>query len=142
MFSLEKLFQKFSNNHTPRWVVLLIDLMLCAFSYVFITFIILNFSFLPFGYGWLIETLCVVMLFKILAFALTRMYQGLVRYTSINDALRILAAAFISSSCILAFDFLVYFTTDGYEFYIPIRIIVLDFLVCLVSLSSSRVAYK
>ncbi len=142
MFSLEKLFLKFSTNHTPRWVVLLIDVLLCAFSYVFITFIILNFSFEPHGTGWLLETLVVVLFFKIVAFALTRMYQGLVRYTSISDAIRILAAVFISSSSILAFDFVVYFVSENPELYIPISIILLDFFITLVALGSSRVAYK
>lgn len=142
MFSLEKTFLRFSTNHTPRWVVFLIDVLLCAFSYVFIAFIILNFTFEPYGTLWLFQTLGIVLLFKIIAFALTRMYQGLVRYTSINDAIRILTATFISSSGIVAWDFTIYFLRDSPEFYIPLSIILLDFFVCLVALSSSRVAYK
>jgi FlaA1/EpsC-like NDP-sugar epimerase len=142
MFSLEKIFLKFSYNHTPRWVVFFIDVLLCAFSYIFITYISLNFSFEPYGTTWLIESLAVVLLFKILAFALTRMYKSLVRYTSVSDAIRILFAAFISSSCILTFDFVHYFYTNAHQFYIPIRIILLDFFICLVALSSSRVTYK
>ncbi len=70
------------------------------------------------------------------------MYQGLVRYTSISDAIRILAAVFISSSSILAFDFVVYFVSENPELYIPISIILLDFFITLVALAFSRVAYK
>ena len=142
MLSVEKLFIRLSSNHTPRWVIFLIDVLLCAFSYVFITYIVLNFSLEPYGFDWLIETLCVVLLFKVFSFALTQVYQGMVRYTSVSDAIRILAAASISSLCVLAFDFIIYFLNGRFEFYIPIRIIVLDFFVCLVALSASRVAYK
>ncbi len=142
MLSVEKIFIKLSSNHTPRWVIFLIDVLLCAFSYVFITYIVLNFSLQPFGADWLIETLCVILLFKVFSFILTQVYQGMVRYTSVSDAIRILGAVSISSLSILAFDFMLYFLNGRYEFYIPIRIVVLDFFVCLVALSSSRVAYK
>ncbi len=142
MLSIEKIFLKLSSDHTPRWVVLLIDVALCAFSYVFIAFVILDFTFEPYGTAWLFKTLSMVLFFKIAAFVLTRVYQGLVRYTSVSDAIRIFNASLISSLSVLAFDFFLYFFEKSTEFYIPLSILLLDFFMCLVVLSSSRIVYK
>ncbi len=142
MSSLEKLFLKLSFNHTPRWVVLLIDIFLCAFSYIFISFVVLDFSFEPYGVVWLIESLLAILIFRIVAFFLTRIYQSLIRYTSISDAIRILSAVFISSASLLAFDFILYYSSNDKQFYIPLSIIVLDFFICLLALSSFRLGYK
>lgn len=142
MGSLEKLFLKLSFNHTPRWVVLLIDIFLCTFSYIFISFVVLDFSFEPYGVVWLIESLLAIITFRIVAFFLTRIYQSIVRYTSISDAIRILSAVFISSASLLAFDFILYYSSNDKQFYIPLSIIVLDFFICLLALSSFRLGYK
>ncbi|MCX6189532.1 MAG: nucleoside-diphosphate sugar epimerase/dehydratase [Bacteroidetes bacterium] len=142
MSSLEKLFLKLSFNHTPRGVVLLIDIFLCAFSYIFISFVVLDFSFEPYGVVWLIESLLAILTFRIVAFFLTRIYQSLVRYTGISDAIRILSAVFISSASLLAFDFILYYSSSDKQFYIPLSIIVLDFFICLLALSSFRLGYK
>ena len=66
MFSFEKLFLKYSYNHTPRWVVLFLDLMLCAFSYVFITFIILNLRKVNIDVWELVASKSIRLIFKIL----------------------------------------------------------------------------
>jgi FlaA1/EpsC-like NDP-sugar epimerase len=142
MITFERLFLKFTTNNTPRWVVFCIDVAMCAVTYLFVTLLILNFSFNHREVAWLLTSLTVTLFFRAFAFSLTHVHQSMVRYTSANDAIRILAAVLISSLCILAFDFIIYYLYNNNEFFIPIRIIVLDFIVSLLALSSSRITYK
>ncbi|MGB4081141.1 MAG: polysaccharide biosynthesis protein, partial [Bacteroidia bacterium] len=76
-----------TRNNTPRWVVLIIDLIIsgmsfgfaCILTEVFIKSLELQlFNFL--------RPLLIILFARLIAFRITRSYSGIVRYTSTQDA--------------------------------------------------------
>lgn len=140
LLSLERVFLKIASSHIPRFVILIVDALICAITYLFVSSLIFNFSY-P-SMEWLFVSLSIVLVFRIASFRLTRMHRSLIRYTSTNDAARVLLTVFISSLGIMALDFGWYYFTKNEWFYIPVRIVILDFFLSFLALSSSRIAYK
>src|ERR1035437_3638515 len=74
----------------PRWIIFLIDLLICLFSLVLAYLLRFNFASIP---QVEIDTFPLVFPFVIgtraLSFILARTYKGIVRYTSSKDAQRI-----------------------------------------------------
>jgi len=129
------------SRHTPRWIVFNIDLMVVAFSFVFSYSIIRNLSFETFTVNELLVPLMMMLLLKALAIIVTKSYKGIVKYTSIQDATRIFIAMTLST-----FAFVVlrrYMQSQHDILLVAIRsIIIMDYLICLVALTSLRVGYK
>lgn len=133
---------RFTKKNTPRWVILLIDVFIACFSFVFVSFLRFNFSFEPQGIPWLLKATALVALTRLLSFVITGTYRGVIRYTSTQDAVRIFFAISISTLLLLSINFLQYFTSEDSELIIPLSILILDFIVCLSILASARILFK
>ncbi len=129
------------SRHTPRWIVFNIDLMVVAFSFVFSYSIIRNLSFETFTVNELLVPLMMMLLLKALAIIVTKSYKGIVKYTSIQDATRIFIAMTLST---FAFVVLRRYMQSQHDILLVARrsIIIMDYLICLVALTSLRVGYK
>lgn len=129
------------SRHTPRWIVFNIDLMVVAFSFVFSYSIIRNLQFETFTLNELLVPLMLMLLIKALAIIVTKSYKGIVKYTSIQDATRIFIAMSMST---FAFVLLRRYLQAQFDVLIVARrsIIIMDYLICLVALTSLRVCYK
>lgn len=129
------------SRHTPRWIVFNIDLMVVAFSFVFSYSIIRNLQFETFTLNELLVPLMLMLLIKALAIIVTKSYKGIVKYTSIQDATRIFIAMTMST---FAFVLLRRYLQAQFDVLIVARrsIIIMDYLICLVALTSLRVCYK
>ncbi len=128
-------------RHTPRWVVFNIDLVVVAISFVFSYSIIRNPQFETFTMDELLMPLMMMLLLKALAIVVTRSYKGIVKYTSIQDATRIFIAMTIST---FAFVIIRRYMQSQHDLLIVARrsIIIMDYLICLVALTSLRIGYK
>ena len=130
------------SRHTPRWIVFNIDLMVVAFSFVFSYSIIRNLSFETFTVNELLVPLMMMLLLKALAIVVTKSYKGIVKYTSIQDATRIFIA--MTTEHVRFREYFDVTCSRNTTFYLlPERsIIIMDYLICLVALTSLRVGYK
>jgi len=81
-----------------------------------------------------------VLIIRFVSFYFTKTYAGIVRYTGTQDAVRIFIAL-TSGTIVLIIANLANFIASG-EVMIPSSIIIIDYLVCMIAMTSSRLAYK
>jgi FlaA1/EpsC-like NDP-sugar epimerase len=136
-----KLLNFFWKNNIPRWSILLIDMLVCAFSLTLAFFLRFNFASIPeyelrsfpTAYG-------IVLSVRLLSFLISRVYKGVVRYTGSRDATRIFFVIVCSSALIIGINFIYRAFTGVY--FIPHSVIVIDALCTLFIMISSRLAVK
>jgi FlaA1/EpsC-like NDP-sugar epimerase len=138
---MAKLLGLFWKYNLPRWSILIIDLVICAFSLTLAFFLRFNFKDippedlknLPYDYAILLTV-------RALSFFISKTYKGVVRYTGSRDAIRILAVVILGSLFMFVVNAITYFALD--YFIIPTAIIIIDALVTLFIMISSRLAVK
>ena len=129
-------------KNTPRWVIFLIDIAVCLFS-IFLSYLLrFNFSIpdselIPMLY----YVLPIIMVVRSISFLMSRIYAGIVRYTSSKDAERIFLVVFFGSIVHVAINGISYYFYN-HIFIIPFSIIILDFLITVFSLTFSRLLVK
>jgi len=136
------LFQMlFSKLNIPRWLILVIDLMICAFSVVLAYMLRFNFDLPAKDSHALPMVLVYVVVIRLISFLVARTYAGIIQYTSTSDAVRIAIVTIIGS--------LIFVGTDQISFYffgrinfIPYSIIIIDFITTSLLLTSFRILVK
>lgn len=138
MYGLFKLFWQYN---LPRWSILIIDILICAFA-LGLAFV-LRFDFdsipandarnLPYDFA-------VVLCIRLVSFAISKTYKGVVRYTSSRDTVRIFVVVLAGSVLVFILNIISLFNL-GYYF-IPNSVIIIDGLVSLFLMISSRLAVK
>ncbi len=138
---MSRILSFFWKYNLPRWSILIIDLIICAFSLTLAFFLRFNFENIPdtdlknlkYDYALLLGI-------RAISFIISKTYKGVVRYTGSRDSLRILAVVILGSILMFVANVVTYFTI-GY-FIIPTAIIIIDALVTLFVMISSRLAVK
>jgi FlaA1/EpsC-like NDP-sugar epimerase len=139
------MIQKFITNNAQRyaskWLVLFIDLITVAFSFILSYLIRFNLT-LNFEVEKLIMQLPLVIGAALVSFLIVGSYKGVVRHTGVRDVYNIFNAICLSSIMVIfivianrQFGFLPQFT-------IPISIIIVNSLIGFISLTSSRYIFK
>ena len=130
-----------TRNNTPRWVVLIIDLIIsgmsfgfaCLLTQVFIKSLELQlFNFL--------RPLLIILFVRLIAFRITRSYTGIVRYTSTQDAVRIFLAIALSTAILLTGELIFEFISI-YPLIDP-ALIIIDGLISISALTGFRIVFK
>ncbi len=130
-----------TRNNTPRWVVLIIDLIIsgmsfgfaCLLTQVFIKSLELQlFNFL--------RPLLIILFVRLIAFRITRSYTGIVRYTSTQDAVRIFLAIALSTAILLTGELI--FEFNSIHTFINPAVIIIDGLIALAALTGFRILFK
>jgi len=139
MFNVFRLFWSYN---LPRWSILFIDTIVCAFALTIAVFLRFNYDEipeadlknLPLNYA-------VVLSVRFLSFLLSKTYKGVVRYTSSKDATRIFAVV-LSGSLFIYLTNVLHFFTVSRTYYIPNSVVIIDALVTLFIMISSRLGVK
>jgi FlaA1/EpsC-like NDP-sugar epimerase len=126
----------------PRWSILIIDIIICVFSLTLAFFLRFDFDNipeadlknLPYDYAILIAIRSVTFFFS-------KTYKGVVRYTSSRDAMRIFGIVILGSILMFIANIISLYFVQGYYF-IPNSVIIIDTLVTLFLMISSRLAVK
>jgi FlaA1/EpsC-like NDP-sugar epimerase len=127
-------------GNTPRWIVFSLDVFTAAVSILLAYLLRFNFhipepdlSFFPYVF-------CFVVTFRAISFYLGKTYQGIIRYTSFDDARRIFTVIFFGS---LSFGIVNAFSFNAItKFVIPFSIIIIDFMTTIFTMVSLRVLFK
>lgn len=127
-------------KHTPRWIVFLIDLVICLFSISFAFFIRFEFRFSQEHFQSLLNVVPVVIFIRAISFFIFRSYAGLIRYTSAKDTERIFMVVTAGSM----FLFIGNFTYFHYQniFFIPNSILAIDYIATAFIMIGSRLVVK
>ncbi len=126
-------------KHTPRWIVFLIDLIICLFSLSIAYYVRFEFRIGESELEALKLAVPILLFIRAVTFLIFRTFAGLIRYTSAKDAERIFIVV-TAGSLLLFVANLVYFKSFGT--YIPNSILVIDFFATSIILIGSRLAVK
>ena len=130
----------FIQRYVPRWAVLLIDLTISLCSLFFSYYLRFNFE-IPADYiSSLVYVIPIFATIRLISFLITKIYAGIVRFTSSKDALRIISTIFMGSSFLLIFNIIYYVFTKIY--FIPYSIIIIDAAISISALIILRFTVK
>jgi len=132
---------QFPKSYTPRWIVFLIDLFICAASISAAFLLRFNFE-IPEEY---IEALSFiipfVLFFRSITFLIFKTYAGIIRYSGAKDTERIFLVAISGSLVFVLMNVINYFLISG-SYIIPFSVIIIDFLLTVFLMASFRLATK
>jgi FlaA1/EpsC-like NDP-sugar epimerase len=139
---MHKILDYFWKYNLPRWSILIIDLLICTFSLTLAFFLRFNFKSIPQSeldnFPLIYSVLLSVRLF---AFIISKIYKGVVRYTGARDATRIFVIILSSSFFLFIINIFTRQILLGY-YLIPHSVIIIDALVTIFIMVSSRLAIK
>ena len=137
---LHILFAKTSN--VPRWVIFIIDIGICAFSFVLAVILRHSFHYNDTTFMDIVLVLPVVLLIKSVFMMYLRLYSGIIRHTSVQDGINVLYSSIFSSVglYIISFFYKSFIVKD--YLIIPVSVIILDFIISAFFLSAFRIFVK
>ncbi len=139
---MHKILEYFWKYNLPRWSILIIDLIICAFSLTLAFFLRFNFKEIPVeDFKNLPYDYIILLGIRAVSFFISKTYKGVVRYTGSSDAMRIFKVVVIGSFLLVLVNFITFYILLGY-YIIPTAIIIIDALVTLFLMISSRLAIK
>ena len=95
---LNRIYLFIKNKKTvPRWIIFFLDLSICAFSLVFAFLLRFNMDWNQMFEHGLIIPLTAITVLNIIFFTILRTSEGIIRLSSINEALRCVSAVFASA---------------------------------------------
>lgn len=127
-------------KHTPRWIVFLIDLLICTFSLCFAYYVRFEFKFGEAQIEALKLSIPILLFIRALTFIIFRSYAGLIRYTSAKDTERIFIVATVGTILLVISNFIYLYTNSA--FIIPNSILIIDYFATSIILIGSRLIVK
>ncbi|MCM4167353.1 UDP-N-acetyl-alpha-D-glucosamine C6 dehydratase [Arenibacter antarcticus] len=129
------------HKYTSKWIVLAIDLMMIAITFVFSYIIRFNLT-LDFEIDMLLLQLPIIMVIGLLSFLITGSYKGVIRHTGVRDVYNIFNAICLTS-IITIFMVVLNREVDYMEkFTVPLSIIIIHSLLAFMALCASRYIFK
>ncbi|MFM6915124.1 MAG: polysaccharide biosynthesis protein [Aquirufa sp.] len=124
--------RKYSNRFLSRWLVLVFDLIIVIFSFSIATLLRMNFQLTEIDFSVFASQLIFVLGLRLLAFLYFQSYAGIIRHTSIEDAILILKAVFAGSFGAVLVSAVIR-NSLGFEhvFNLSASILIIDFFICL-----------
>lgn len=130
-----------SRKHfAPRWIVFLIDLILCAFAILAAVFITANLN--KFIFDWhILAGFCFIILgVRLISFIVFRTYSGIIRYTSTQDIFRIFSCLTVGLFVLVIIDGILYVVSPFLA--TPVAFLLVEYTMLLTSMVSSRLIFK
>jgi len=131
-----KLFEK----NTPRWIVFSIDLSICLGSLFLAYLVRFNFSIPAVEIELWKFAIPTVIGIRIISFFYSRIYQGIIRYTSTADAQRVFYTITAGSIAMALANIVSYFLIGFYL--VPYSIIIIDYFTTVFLLTAFRILVK
>jgi FlaA1/EpsC-like NDP-sugar epimerase len=124
----------------PRWIIILIDLIIVFFSSLLAFLLRFNFDYSRLDSFEVNKGILIFTFFCFASSLLTKSYAGIVRYTGIQDAGRILGTIFMGALLTLITNY-IFFELNG-KYLIPVSVIIIAFLCAVLLLFSYRLFVK
>lgn len=132
---------QFPVRHVPRWIIFLIDTTLVMLA-LFVAYMLrFEFTIPPVEVGPLIFAFPIYMIIRITSFMITGIYNGIIRYSSTEDSLRVLSTVIGGSLIMAIFNPLKYYYWDQ-AYFLPYTIIILDAVLASIFLIVFRLSAK
>ena len=135
--------RRYSNRFLSRWLVLAIDVIITIFSFLVATALRLNFRYEELHLDVFVYHFVFLLTIRFITFLYFKTYSGIIRHTSIEDAVLILKTIFTGTLVAAIISLTIrYFLQVETLIYVPISILVIDFFICLFLLVSLRFMVK
>jgi len=128
-------------KHTPRWLILFIDLVISVFSIIFAFLLRFNFDLQDDYLKTIQYVVLYVLIIRLGFFLIAKTYAGIIRYTGSRDTLRILLVVVYSNTFYAIFN-LIAFSVFEKTYIIPFSIIFIDFFISIFLLTGFRLFVK
>ncbi len=135
----QTMYRKYFN--LPRWLIFLIDIVICVFSLVLAYLLRFNFSIPEKDMILLPKALAFGVIVRTVSFLIAKTYAGIIKYTSTDDALRIVFVTVIGSLVFVVTNIITFYFVGQFNF-IPYSIIIIDFITLTFALISFRLIVK
>ncbi|MDH4460534.1 MAG: nucleoside-diphosphate sugar epimerase/dehydratase [Flectobacillus sp.] len=135
--------RKYSNQFVSRWLILCVDITITIFAFYLACLLRYNFNIVTINWSFLKYHVLFLLYVRAGCFFYFRSYTGIIRHTSIEDAILLFKVTTLSTlvaSCISLF--IRYIGAANSIFYIPISILCIDYFICLFLLIASRFLVK
>ena len=143
---IEKIFRSVIDSYHHRFLsrrlILVIDLVIVAFSFVGAAILRFNFDLSDINWAAYRYYLLFLLLVRWGFFAALRSYHGIVRHTSLEDAGLIFQTVTASSLTVVLLSNLAAYLSENQVLYIPISVLVIEYLICLFLMIVSRFFVK
>lgn len=131
--------------NTPRWVIILMDLVLSFFALVFAYLIRFDLkadeALIKQEWSILSKSIGIYFFVKFIVFYIFKIHKGLVRHTSTEDIRRIFLAVLTCSAIFLGLGIIRVLFFDGF-FLFPTSVLIMEFLASFVFMIGSRFSIK
>jgi len=129
----------FSKKYAPRWIVLIIDIFICTASIIIAYLLRFNFE-IPENekVGELTQIVQLVVGVRIVSFLIFKTFAGIIRYTGLNDARRIIITTATGSIVISLINVVCYYGGLTAAFIVPMSIVIIEFLTTMFFMISLR----
>ncbi len=128
-------------RNMPRWVIFFIDMGICLFSLVLAYLVRFNFSIPQLAIDDFPLVFALVLGIRAISFYISKIYQGIVKYTSSKDSQRIFIVISIGSLIYVIINLISSNFING-KFPIPFSIIIIDYMATTFLMISLRVMFK
>jgi len=127
-------------KHTPRWIIFLIDLMICATSIIIAYTLRFDFKLGDSIIENLKISIPIVLYLRASTFIVFKTYAGLIRYTSVKDTERIIIVVSVGSAILVIINLINLYISK--TVLIPNSILAIDYFVTSIALIASRFVVK
>ena len=128
-------------DNTPRWIIFIIDILICTFSVITAYLLRFNFTIPASEMASLPSVLIAIIVIRIISFVITKTYAGIIRYSNTKDAVRIFLVVTAGSISFIFVNLITYYTINK-TFLIPFSIIIIDYLFSVFVLNAFRIIVK
>jgi len=125
----------------PRWVIFIIDLKICLFSLILAYLVRFNFAIPEATIKDFPIVFLVVLGLRAISFYISKIYQGIIKYTSSKDSQRIFSVITIGSLIFVIINIISSNFING-KYLIPFSIIIIDYMATTFIMISLRVMFK
>jgi FlaA1/EpsC-like NDP-sugar epimerase len=139
----QNLLNKYSNTFVSRWLILCVDIAITLFSISCAYFLRYNFDTASVDWNLAKYHILFLLYIRTGCFFYFRSYTGIIRHTSIEDAMLLFKVISLSSAIAGVLSLFVRYW-GGVEtlYYVPISILCIDYFICLFLLVTSRFLVK
>ncbi len=128
-------------KYIPRWAIMLLDIFLSIIALILAYIVRFNFNLNILNSSLIYKILLLVISVRFVLFAVFKTNAGIIRYTSIRDAIRIFLVVMLGSIFFVITNFVSYYFISG-KFIIPLSVIVLEFSLTVLLLNAYRLLVR
>lgn len=136
---MNRVINKTSN--TPRWLIFAFDLFLSSLSIFMAYQLRFEFNIPDIEISILLSSFPLFILVRAASFYFGKIYAGIIKYTGAQDAFRIFTTLLIGTAILMVANFTRFYLYDQ-NYFFPLSILVIEFLLSCIGLIAYRIATK